>query len=56
MLTCFYFLVRLLLKHCNRQAVGYHLRKEVMVMRITLHIGSFTITVIVKRNNRHLAE
>ena len=35
------------------QAVGHHLRKEVMLMRITLHIGRLTVTIIVKSNNRH---
>ncbi len=38
------------------QAVDHHLIKEVMRMRITLHIGRFTVTIIVKRNNRHSAK
>ena len=33
---------------------GGHFRKEVHAMRITLHIGAFTVTIIVKRReNRH---
>ena len=27
--------------------------EEVRLMRITLHIGAFTVTIIVKRRNRH---
>jgi hypothetical protein len=38
------------------QAAGHHLRKELMFMRITLHIGQFTVTILVKRNNRHSAK
>ena len=30
--------------------------EEVEPMRVTLHIGQFTVTVIVKRNNRHSAK
>ena len=40
----------------RRQAVGYNLRKEVKPMRITLHIGVLTVTIIVKRRNRHSAK
>ncbi len=29
--------------------------KEVRQMRITLHIGPFTVTILVKRRNRHPA-
>ncbi len=36
----------------KRQAVGHATRKGVRLMRITLHIGSFTVTIIVKRGNR----
>ena len=32
---------------------GYTTRKGVLLMRITLHIGSFTVTIIVKSRNRH---
>jgi len=39
----------------ERQAVGYTTRKGVRLMRITLHIGAFTVTIIVKRRNRHPA-
>ncbi|MBR1389918.1 MAG: hypothetical protein IJ567_00455 [Lachnospiraceae bacterium] len=31
-------------------------RKGVRLMRITLHIGKFTVTIIVKSNNRHSAK
>ncbi len=31
-------------------------RKEVRQMRITLHFGRYTVTIIVKRNNRHSAQ
>ncbi len=34
-------------------AVGHILRKEVEPMRVTLHIGIYTITITVKRRNRH---
>lgn len=40
----------------QRQAAGYISVKEVMLMRITLHIGAFTVTIIVKRNRRHSAK
>lgn len=37
-----------------RQAVGHTTRKGVRLMRITIHIGAFTVTIIVKkRENRH---
>ena len=40
----------------ERQAVGYTTRKGVLLMRITLHIGPYTVTIIVKRReNRHPA-
>ena len=56
--------VRLLKYMCSKelrstataQAAYHHLRKEVMLMRITLHIGRFTVTIIVKSNNRHSAK
>ena len=32
---------------------GYTTRKGVLLMRITLHIGAFTVTIIVKSRNRH---
>lgn len=38
------------------QAVGLYFRKEVRRMRITLHIGKFTVTIIVKSSNRHSAK
>jgi len=40
------------------QAVGHHLRKEVILMPITLtfHVLGLTITVTVKSNNRHSAK
>ena len=37
----------------KRQAVGHTTREGVSPMRITIHIGPFTVTVIVKRRNRH---
>ena len=44
----------------NAQAVGHHLRKEVSLMRITFHIGKYTITIIVKKRkeqaSRHSAK
>lgn len=40
----------------ERQAVGYTTRKGVLLMRITLHIGRFTVTIIVKSRNRHSAK
>ncbi len=40
----------------ERQAVGYTTRKGVLLMRITLHIGAFTVTIIVKSRNRHSAK
>ena len=40
----------------ERQAVGYTTRKGVLPMRITLHIGRFTVTIIVKSRNRHSAK
>ena len=40
------------------QAVGYHLRKEVIAMPITVtfHVFGLTITITVKSNNRHSAK
>ena len=35
---------------------SYILRKGVTLMRITLHIGPYTVTIIVKRGNRHSAK
>ena len=35
----------------QRQAVGHTTRKGVRLMRITLHIGPFTVTIIVKSRN-----
>ena len=32
---------------------GYTPAKGVLLMRITLHIGRFTVTIIVKSRNRH---
>ena len=33
------------------------LRKEVIALRITFHIGNFTVTIIIKeRKNRHSAQ
>ena len=32
---------------------GYTPTKGVLLMRITLHIGRFTVTIIVKSRNRH---
>ena len=41
----------------QRQAVGHTTRKGVRLMRITLHIGAFTVTIVVKkRENRHSAK
>ena len=40
----------------ERQAVSYTTRKGVLSMRITLHIGRFTVTIIVKSRNRHSAK
>ena len=40
----------------ERQAVGHTTRKGVLLMRITLHIGRFTVTIIVKSRNRHSAK
>ena len=40
----------------ERQAVGYTTRKGVLLMRITLHVGRFTVTIIVKSRNRHSAK
>ena len=38
----------------QRQAVGHNLRKGVRPMRITLHIGAYTVTIVIKkRENRH---
>ncbi len=34
---------------------GYILRKGVRLMRITFHIGAYTVTIVVKRRNRHPA-
>ena len=33
--------------------ISHILREEVRPMRITLHIGAYTVTIIVKRGNRH---
>ena len=35
---------------------SHSLREGVRQMRITLHIGAFTVTIIVKRRNRHSAK
>ena len=35
------------------KAVSHTTRKGGEAMRITLHIGAFTVTIIVKRRNRH---
>ena len=35
---------------------GYTPAKGVLLMRITLHIGRFTVTIIVKSRNRHSAK
>ena len=35
---------------------GYTPAKGVLLMRITLHIGRFTVTIIVKSRNRHCAK
>ena len=35
---------------------GYTPTKGVLLMRITLHIGRFTVTIIVKSRNRHSAK
>ena len=40
----------------ERQAVGHTTRKGVRRMRITLHIGRYTVTIIVKSRNRHSAK
>ena len=44
-------------EHTNAQAVAPSLRKEVVRMRITFHIGRFTVTIILRRthtkNSRH---
>ena len=40
----------------ERQAVDHTTRKGVLSMRITLHIGRFTVTIIVKSRNRHSAK
>ena len=40
----------------TRQAVGHTSREGVKPMRITIHVGIFTVTIIVKkRKNRHPA-
>lgn len=40
--------------HNGRRLAIYLLsRKEVMVMRVTLQIGEFTVSIVIKRNNRH---
>ena len=40
-----------------RQAVGHTTRKGVRLVRITLHIGAYTVTIVVrKRENRHSAK
>ena len=36
---------------------GYILREEVRLMRITFHVGDFTVTIMIKkRRNRHSAK
>ena len=36
---------------------GYILREEVELMRITFHVGDFTVTIMIKRRrNRHSAK
>jgi len=48
------------LQQAARQAVGHHLRKEVMLMPITLtwHVFGYTFTLTIKKksNNRHSAK
>jgi len=39
----------------QRQAVGHTTRKGVRLMRITLHIGPFTVTIIAKAETATLA-
>ena len=42
--------------HKTAGGSAYHFRKEVKLMRITIHIGIFTVTIIIKkRKNRHPA-
>ena len=40
----------------KRQAVGHTTRKGVSPMRLTIHIGRFTVTIIVKSRDRHSAK
>ena len=40
----------------SAEMCSYYLREEVKRMRITLHIGRFTVTIIVKSRNRHSAK
>ena len=40
----------------KRQAVSYTIPKGGGAMRITLHIGRFTVTIIVKSKDRHSAK
>ena len=49
--------------HCNYCVscvllmAALSLRKEVIALRITFHIGNFTVTIIIKeRKNRHSAK
>ena len=43
---------------CDKMEGGFshNLREGVTRMRITLHIGRFTVTIIVKSRNRHSAK
>ena len=43
---------------CDKMEGGFShsLREGVKRMRITLHIGAFTVTIVVKRRNRHSAK
>ena len=43
---------------CDKMEGGFShsLRGGVKRMRITLHIGAFTVTIVVKRRNRHSAK
>ena len=42
--------------HYRAKRDGHTTRKGVRLMRITLHIGAFTVTIIVKSRNRHSAK
>ena len=44
------------LREVSAEMCSYYLREEVKRMRITLHIGRFTVTIIVKSRNRHSAK